>query len=205
MPRVSVDQREQYLQDRREHILDASIEVFGSRGFSRTNVADIAQTAGVAKGTVYLYFDSKEAIFNTILAERSFISRLTSLELNEHMPLEATLTTIAEDYYRYMQKDLCLFRLVLTDAHHFPEHSRQVYQEIVLKGSQILATYLSALSEAGKIRKLDAPLLTAQAYMGMLNAHVITQEILGGKLFTRIDTKDWIREVVQLFIEGVLP
>jgi AcrR family transcriptional regulator len=203
MPRVSVDQREQYFQDRREQILDAAIEIFGCRGFSWTNVSDIALEAGVAKGTVYLYFESKEAIFNTILTERSFIPYLTRLELNDDKPLEETLVAIAENYYRYMEENLPLFRLALTDAHHFPDHSRQVFQAIVLKGSQILADYLQAQSRAGKIRKLEAPLLTAQAFMGMLANYIITQEILGGKLFNPVETKDWIQEIVHLFMEGV--
>jgi AcrR family transcriptional regulator len=47
-------------EDRRQEILDAATRIFSAKGVSKTTVADIAEAAGVAKGTVYLYFGSKE-------------------------------------------------------------------------------------------------------------------------------------------------
>jgi AcrR family transcriptional regulator len=47
---------------RPEEILDAAFDVFGEQGFARTRLEDVAQRAGVSKGTLYLYFDSKETL-----------------------------------------------------------------------------------------------------------------------------------------------
>jgi AcrR family transcriptional regulator len=53
-------------EDRRQEILDAAVHVFSDRGVSRATVADIATAAGVAKGTVYLYFGSKEQLLGAL-------------------------------------------------------------------------------------------------------------------------------------------
>ena len=60
--------RKQVLTDmRREEILTAAIKVFGKKGFAATCVGDVADAAKIAKGTVYLYFDSKEEIYATAI------------------------------------------------------------------------------------------------------------------------------------------
>src|SRR5262247_1583533 len=51
---------------KREAILDAALELFGRYGYRRTSIDDIARAAGVAKGTVYLYVENKEALFRTL-------------------------------------------------------------------------------------------------------------------------------------------
>jgi TetR/AcrR family fatty acid metabolism transcriptional regulator len=55
--------------DKRRRILDAAVEAFGTRGYSRTRVSDIAKTANVADGTVYLYFDGKEGLLTAIFED----------------------------------------------------------------------------------------------------------------------------------------
>src|SRR5213596_602037 len=62
-------------EDRRREIMDAAVEVFTSKGVAGATVSDITQAAGVAKGTFYLYFDSKEHVV-AALRER-FVAELT--------------------------------------------------------------------------------------------------------------------------------
>ncbi len=70
MPRQTADARDR----KRQAILDAAIHVFSAAGYYRTRITDIARTAGVADGTVYLYFASKEAILSAVFEE--FMSRM---------------------------------------------------------------------------------------------------------------------------------
>ena len=63
----------------REAILNAAADVFGRLGYTTAKIADIAETAGVATGTVYNYFDNKEAVFAAIV-ERGRSELLTRLE-----------------------------------------------------------------------------------------------------------------------------
>ena len=52
---------------RPDEILDAALAVFGESGFARAKIDDVARLAGVSKGTVYLYYDSKEALFREMV------------------------------------------------------------------------------------------------------------------------------------------
>ena len=56
--------------DRRAHILDAAVTVFAKRGFDRARVSDIARSAGVADGTIYLYFKNKDDLLIRLFEER---------------------------------------------------------------------------------------------------------------------------------------
>ncbi|MEW5718861.1 MAG: TetR/AcrR family transcriptional regulator [Chloroflexota bacterium] len=203
MPRVSARNREQYLQERREAIVDAAIEVFGKKGFDKANVEDIAKAADIGKGTVYLYFKSKEEIFSAIVGERTLLPKMTQMMAIGDVPLEEALTRIAESYLEYAREHLSVFRLVLTDSHRFPAHAEQVYTGIILRGCQMLANLLKEQIKAKKIRKLDDPFVTARAFLGMLTTYVLTQEILGGKRFTPLKPAVWVKEVVRLFLDGV--
>src|SRR5215510_5730381 len=56
---------------RPEEILDAAIDVFGEQGFARTRLEEVARRAGVSKGTLYLYFDSKETLFREMVRAKA--------------------------------------------------------------------------------------------------------------------------------------
>jgi AcrR family transcriptional regulator len=205
MPRVSAERREEYLQERRERILDAAIQVFGRKGFAGANVADIAEAANIGKGTVYLYFKSKEEIFSAILSERSLLPWFADRVMDEDTPLETMLTDIARHFLKTMPDYLPVIHLVLSDGQRSPAHAGQLYQNVILKGNKLLAAYLAAQAKAGRIRPLDNPFLTARAFLGMLMIYIMTQEMLGGKHFTSIKQEAWVREVVRLFLDGVHP
>jgi AcrR family transcriptional regulator len=204
-PKISVENREQYRHNRREQILDAALQLFSQQGFVGTNVDDIAQKAGIAKGTLYLYFKSKDDIFNAILFERSFINHLTDLNGTDQQSIENVLTQIAENFYANSQSYVPLLRMVLSDICRFPEHAETLYRDIILKGNKIIADYLNEQVATGKIRPLEDAFLTARAFMGMMITHLLTQDLLFGSRFTEIDQKAWIRESVHLFLKGVQP
>ena len=67
-PRTA-EQNESIREERRRQILDAALVVFSQQGFDRANVSDVAAQAGVSQGTIYWYFDSKEALMQQLLVE----------------------------------------------------------------------------------------------------------------------------------------
>lgn len=74
MPRVSKDP-----QERKDEILNAAMELFASKGYEQTSVSDIVKKIGVAQGTFYYYFQSKEEVVNAA-CERTLASRLESVK-----------------------------------------------------------------------------------------------------------------------------
>src|ERR1700690_2135267 len=65
-------------EERAPEILDAALACFSERGFAATRMEDIARRAGISKGTIYLYFESKEAVFKA-LAQRLVGSRMADI------------------------------------------------------------------------------------------------------------------------------
>jgi AcrR family transcriptional regulator len=204
MPRVSAARRETYVKERREQILDAAIEVFSKKGFDGANVADIATAAKLGKGTVYLYFKSKEAIFDAIIAERTLVSQLDTL-IVDGLTLEEQLRAIAQRLLEFEHAHMPVLRLLVADANRFPEHAEHVYRDIILRGNLWLAEFLTQQAKAGRIRPLKNPLITARALISMIISYMLTQEVFGGARYTPIDDEEWIDTVVSIFMNGVRP
>src|SRR5256885_3696625 len=86
---------------KRRQIMDGARAVFLAQGFDAASMGEIARRAGVSKGTLYVYFDSKETLFETIVeAEcRSTAEQLFQLDSNEH-DVEAVLTRLGLAHVR---------------------------------------------------------------------------------------------------------
>jgi AcrR family transcriptional regulator len=192
------------MKERRDQILDAAIEVFSKKGFDGANVADIATMAKLGKGTVYLYFKSKEAIFDAIVTERTLISQLDTL-IDDGLSLEDQLRAVARRLLQFEHTHLSVLQLIIADANRFPVHTEHVYRDVILKGNLWLADFLVRQVQAGRIRPLKQPMLTARALMSMFMTYILSQEVLGGARFTSISDEEWIDEVVTLFMNGVRP
>src|SRR5205814_4187837 len=70
MPHTTAKPRWRRRKDARpEEIISAALEVFADRGFAATKLEDVARRAGVTKGTIYLYFENKEALFKALIRQ----------------------------------------------------------------------------------------------------------------------------------------
>src|SRR5271155_4302511 len=88
MPRASEDRKQKLLADfRRAEILVAASKVFATKGFESTRMEDIAKAARLAKGTLYLYFDSKDLIYQATVQQA--LDKLTALT-EEHVKQQPT-------------------------------------------------------------------------------------------------------------------
>jgi len=103
------------LKDKREAILTAAFSLFGHYGYRRTSIDDIAQEAGIAKGTVYLYFKSKEEIFRA-LAQQLIDQMLAAAET-----AQATSTSVAEQLRGMLEAKFGYFFELLHRSAHVRE------------------------------------------------------------------------------------
>jgi AcrR family transcriptional regulator len=198
-------------QTKREAIMDAAIDVFGKSGLDGANVEDIARTARVAKGTIYLYFKSKDEIFEAVLAERwpgpfldSLIPDMASIPELYDLPIEAALEELGVGFLDAVEDNLVVFRLALGEAQRYPHRAEHLFESTVLKANRAVAGYLQNRAKAGVIAPLESPMITARCLQGMLMTYSLSQELLQGKRFTPIEKRDWVREVVRVFLWGVV-
>jgi AcrR family transcriptional regulator len=195
---------------RQQEILEAAKEVFFGKGIRRATVDDVAAQAEVSKGTVYLYFQSKESILAHLLLEglSILLSQLEAAYVPQEPPsAEKRLRQLVEAYWQFAQTHPNYFRLLLAlDRGRFRERvSVDVYQEILTeskKGLELVANAIRQGTEEG-LFTADDPLLTAGVLWGALNgaldlmANPVRQEMIP------VEPKAVFDATLELFLRGV--
>ncbi len=121
---------------RREQIIDAAVEVFADKGYRVASVADIIVEAGVARGTFYLYFESKEAAFNAALDRfhglyRAMARKETSRNYKNPLGLERRLRESLLDWLRFLLENRKLTKIVFRQAAAVDPDYERKYLEIL--------------------------------------------------------------------------
>jgi AcrR family transcriptional regulator len=195
--------------DERPHqILDAAFRVFGARGFHQATLDDVARTAGITKGTIYLYFPSKAALFTAMLKARitAVIPSAEAADGRAASSLEGRLAAIGQDIYRFLSSPayLTMFRTVVSEVARFPEVAAQVYQEGVLAANRRFAAVIRAAVRAGEFREVDA-MIAARAFIGMFLIFAVSQRLLGGERIYPIADDAVVTTVTDIFLNGLRP
>ena len=146
---------------RPQEIADAAVRCFVDRGYAATTVADIAREAGVAKGTVYVYFPTKEALFEE--AVRSRIAPVFKRVRGDGSPgalsasdrLRAIVARVYQELVADPQKRAVL-RVLIAEGARFPQLARFYHEEIVSGARQTLADVLRDGVASGEFRDTPA-------------------------------------------------
>jgi AcrR family transcriptional regulator len=164
-------------------IIEAALDLFVEKGFSATRMEEIARRAGVTKGTVYLYFPSKEDVFRALVQE----SVLPRIEEGEKMVAEHTGSAqdllrllITSWWARYGSDRLgCMGKLLMAEASNFPELTRHYVETVILRGRRLFEQVLERGIRSGEFRSVPvtatarlaiAPMAHAVAYMRSMSA-----------------------------------
>jgi AcrR family transcriptional regulator len=145
-------------QARPAEILDAALACFTERGFAATRLDAVAQRAGVTKGTLYLYFDSKEDLFKAVVRQRI----IPTIERLEAIILETTAspTLLLERFIKSWPEIIAapgsaICKIVMTEAGNFPDLARFYLDEVVHRGMALVYHVLRAGIERREFREID--------------------------------------------------
>ena len=144
---------------RREAILSAALDEFSLRGFEAARLDDVARRAGVAKGTIYLYFQGKESLLQELIREM-LTPVVGSIEaLGEaDLPLRALAERIADFFVReiYETRRRDVIRLMIAEGPRFPALAEFYYREVL---SRIMAALRALLKRAAARGEVPAGLV----------------------------------------------
>jgi len=150
---------------KRRQIMAGAREVFLARGFDAASMGKIAHAAGVSKGTLYVYFDSKEQLFEAMATEECnrLAERVFSLD-PEDRDVEVALTRLGCAYFRLLTRSEAMpaVRTVISIAERMPEIGRKFYQSGPARGVAALGRYLESQVAAGILEVDDCELAAAQ-------------------------------------------
>jgi AcrR family transcriptional regulator len=196
-------------EERPEQILNAALIVFGEHGLAGARLEDIAKRAGLSKGTIYLYFPNKEALFREMV-RHNVVSQLEEAERRfGAMSGSATegLTDFMRSYWTFIRSSQFapLFRLIHAEIHNFPDLARFYAEEVVTRGQRLIAAIITRGIENGEFRRVDpyvaARMLTAPFVMhGLWCTH--------RECFTSVAKKtdeQVLDELMQFYLHAIRP
>jgi AcrR family transcriptional regulator len=154
---------------RREAIIDVAGAIFLEEGFTAASMSAIAARLGGSKGTLYNYFDSKEALFAAYVQRHCAWQQEEMFALLEdESDIRRALAGIGRNVVRSTLSDFSLrnFRLIVAEAERSPELGRAFYEAGPLTGMARLAGMLRQAADRGDL-VLDDPLAAAFQFMGL--------------------------------------
>jgi AcrR family transcriptional regulator len=150
---------------KRRQIMDGARKVFLAQGFDGASMGEIARAAGVSKGTLYVYFDSKEKLFQVItkVACAAQAEGIFSFDHADH-DVAAVLTRIGRGYIKFLSRPggMSALRTVISIAERMPEIGAEFYDTGPAKGIARLQHYLEAQVAAGILAIDDCEVAAAQ-------------------------------------------
>jgi TetR/AcrR family transcriptional regulator len=161
-PSTSLEQapkRERRKEARPGELLDAALDLFVEKGFSATRVEEVAAKAGVSKGTLFLYFPSKEDLFKAVVRENIAKQFPTwNEEFNSYVGTSADMLryAMASWWERIGQTRASgITKLVMSEAQNFPEIAHFYQDEVIMPGHALIRRILDRGVASGEFRQLD--------------------------------------------------
>jgi AcrR family transcriptional regulator len=177
---------------RREAILAAALDEFSARGFAAARLDDVAKRAGVAKGTIYLYFRDKESLFQELV--RSMLSPIVGqveaaplIDLPARMVIEMIAEVFVREVFGTRRQDV--IRLIITEGQRFPKLAEIYYHEVIERAVPAIRALMTRAAARGELpndalarfpQLLVAPAMVALMWNGLFGrfAPIEVREIL---------------------------
>jgi TetR/AcrR family fatty acid metabolism transcriptional regulator len=188
-------------QSKRERILRAATDVFAQSGYFNAKVSDIARAAGVADGTIYLYFDGKEDLLTSIFRDhtRNYLLSLERDLANVNRP-EQRIRIAIRHHLETLGRDRSLAIVAQVELRHSLKYMTLLSHQEVADYLNILRKIIEQGQNEGVFRRNLHPQLVAKAVFGIVD-EMVTSWILSEKEYSLADQAD---DVAELVLNGLL-
>jgi AcrR family transcriptional regulator len=155
-------------ESRPQQIIEAALEVFGECGLANARLQDIADRAGVSKGTIYLYFPNKEELFREMVRQTA----VAAIETGERTITTGTptqqLIAAMRGYWVFVRSPVfsTLHRLVLGELHQFPDLAQFYADNVVTRGLKFLSGIIRRGIDTGEFREIE-PMCAARMLVAL--------------------------------------
>jgi AcrR family transcriptional regulator len=195
-------------EERPQQILDAAFTVFGEHGLQGARLEDIAQVAGVAKGTIYLYFPNKEALFQEMI----YTTMVSRLEQAEAQVAADTSTTVVEQlrafvasWWEYLCSDRfqTVYPLLIGELRRFPDLAEFYGREVVLRSRSLVTGIIERGIARGEFRLHEAE-VSSRILASILVSHSLW---VGRDVFQKLAnrTPEVVRdEIMDFFLASIV-
>jgi len=202
--------RQRRKEARPQELLDAALALFVEKGFAATRSEEVAARAGVSKGTLYLYYPSKEELLKAVISQglgREIASAAVVVDGYEG-PTEQLMAEVLSTWWQdvYDSPTSAIFKIVITEVRNFPDIAAYYRQEVVEPGQQLIGRILMRGITRGEFRPIDVPSTVLSLIFPMvmmcLHKHSLGACLPEGEAL--VDPKSFIHRHVQLVVHGLL-
>jgi AcrR family transcriptional regulator len=200
-PRAKPGPRQQRSEARQQAIVAAAFEEFSARGFAATRIEVIAARAGVAKGTIYLYFADKEALFRDIV-QTTVVPFIGSLEHLRHVdiPISALFDRLVDEFVSgvYSTRRREVLKLVIAEVPRFPALAEFYFRSVIEPALDVIRVPIARAVARGEL-----PDDTLLRFPQLLVAPGIVSIVWNGlfERFEPIDVAAFMRAQVKLLLQ----
>ncbi|MBU6438364.1 MAG: TetR/AcrR family transcriptional regulator [Betaproteobacteria bacterium] len=202
--------RERRKDARPSEILDAALDVFAEKGFAAAKLDDIAARAGISKGTLYLYFTSKEELLKGVVHENivNMIEegRVFIREYPGDTP--SLLRDFVIEWWRRkgMTKVSAIPKLIMSEAGNFPEIAKFYYEEVICPADEMITSILRRGVERGEFAPVARLHETALSIMCAVLFVVNWKHSIGPCVPREsVDAEQFLNNHVSLLVDGLRP
>jgi TetR/AcrR family fatty acid metabolism transcriptional regulator len=188
--------------EKRHRIIDAAVYVFAERGFHQARVSDIAKKAGVADGTIYLYFKNKEDLLLSIFEEKmdEVLAGLKDALVGVDDP-EERVRTFARFYFRQVRENRAAAEVLQVELRLSNKFLKEYRPEKLWAYLEVFAKITRDGQAAGLFRSELNPFVTMWAFFGALD-ELAMQWVLSRRP-NRFDIDTAADQVAEMFIRGM--
>lgn len=184
----------------------AALEVFAEKGFAATRLDDIAAHAGVSKGTVYLYFDNKEALFKAAVeaAMTAPLEAAEALASETVRPAGELLREFVLGWWELVGSTPlgALPRLLIAESGNFPELSLWFHNTFIARALRAMARIIEQGVANGEFRPVD-PLLAARVVFAPMFAYVVWSRTFSSCTPDMPDADTFLNQAATLLLNGL--
>jgi len=191
---------------RPEELVAAALEVFVERGYDGTTLADVARRAGVTKGTIYLYFENKEALFKAVVRQTivPVIAQGEALARSFTGSARDLLEQLVREYWRLVGETALagIPKLMMAEAATFPELTRFYYDEVVARGHRLMAGVIDRGVKNGEFRPVDVMLAAKLAMSPLMHATVV-RRAFASCMPEGFNVQAYLDTHIDLYLHGI--
>ena len=195
-------------QARPGEILDAALGVFAEKGFAAARMEDIAARAGVTKGTIYLYFPSKEDVFKTLAREHvgSTIADAVEQAKGYQGSVRDFLAMIFAIMAAKLEQDhVAIFpKIIIAESGNFPELARFWRTEVIDKAMGMASSIIAKGIARGEIRDVN-PDYVARSCMSAMLMCLIWRAVFASTDDVPFDFKKFLAAHLDIVMRGLAP
>jgi AcrR family transcriptional regulator len=146
-------------ESRPAELMEAALDLFAEKGYVATRLDDVAQRAGVSKGTLYLYFDSKEDLFKAVVRQGLVPAIVEAEKLVERFEGSAAelFRQLVMGWWKVIGNPRlsAIPKIMISEARNFPEIADFYHEEVIQRGSGMFVRALERGVATGEFRDVD--------------------------------------------------